>query len=258
MLIPFYQCVVVITLVAGASVAAQRQQSQQDFARERARQPYLAGLEYLQAEAFDRAARSFEEAIKVDPTFDMAYYMLGRTHMLTKSYVSAIAALTKCRDLHLAESRRQSLNKQEVQQQRRRRLDEIDERIGQLEQAIRAGGRDGDRLRSELTMLQERKRQVADAERELAPERAVPAFVSLSLGSAYFRSGKLAEAEEAYRATIAADPKVGEAHSNLAVVYMETGRYDEAERAVKAAEKAGFRVMPALKDEIARRKQKTH
>jgi Flp pilus assembly protein TadD len=67
----------------------------------------------------------------------------------------------------------------------------------------------------------------------------------------------MAEAEQAYVATVAADPKVGEAHNNLAVVYLETGRYAEAEKAVKAAEAAGLRVQPALKEEIVRRKKGT-
>jgi hypothetical protein len=40
-------------------------------------------------------------------------------------------------------------------------------------------------------------------------------------------------------------------------VYLTTGRIDEAERAVQAAEKAGFRVNPGLKDEIRAAKQKT-
>ena len=61
---------------------------------------------------------------------------------------------------------------------------------------------------------------------------AVPAWVSLSLGSAYFRSGRLADAEREYKATIEADRKSGEAYSNLAVVYLKTGRIAEAEDAL--------------------------
>ena len=48
--------------------------------------------------------------------------------------------------------------------------------------------------------------------------------------------------------------RAGEAHNNLAVVYLETGRYDEADKAVKAAEKVGFRVNPMLKEDIAKKK----
>jgi len=57
------------------------------------------------------------------------------------------------------------------------------------------------------------------------------------------------------RTTIAADPKSGEAFSNLAVVYLETGRIDEADKAVKAAERVGFKVHPGLKDDISKRKK---
>ena len=249
--------VVVIAMAAAASMVAERQQSGHDVSRERARQPYNTGLEHLQAEKFEQAVRSFEEAIKLDPTFDMAYYMLGRTHMQTKSYAAAAIALTRCRDLHLEDSRRQSLTRQEIQQQRRRRIDDVNERIRQLQERLSSPPppTNGDQLRTEITSLQERKRQLEDAERQLSPAQAVPGYVSVALGSAFFRSGKLADAEEAYRSAIGADPKIGEAHNNLAVVYMETGRYAEAEKSVKAAERAGMRVPQALKDEIAKRKK---
>ena len=67
--------------------------------------------------------------------------------------------------------------------------------------------------------------------------------------------GRFPEAEREYKATIAADPKTGEAYSNLAVVYLQTGRFDEAERAVKSAEKVGFKVNPMLKEDIAAKKK---
>jgi len=86
---------------------------------------------------------------------------------------------------------------------------------------------------------------------------AVPPFVSLALGSAYFRSGRLAEAEKEYKVAIEADSKMGEAHNNLAALYLQTGRLDDAEKAVKAAEKAGFKVNPMLKADIAAAKKKT-
>ena len=249
-------CTFAMALLPAASAPAQTvtQQSVIDAARERAQAPYQAGMEHLRSEAFDAAIKSFQQSIELDSTFDMAYYMLGRTYMMTKSYASAVIALSKCRDLHLAESTKKLLTKQEVQQYRRQRIGEIDDRITDLEAAIaRPGTRNIAQMKTEIQMLQERRRQIADAERELTPDRAVPSFVSLALGSAQFRSGNLPEAEKAYRATVAADPKVGEAHSNLAVVYMETGRFGEAEKAIAAAERTGFRVLPALKEELKKR-----
>src|SRR6185503_10203913 len=52
----------------------------------------------------------------------------------------------------------------------------------------------------------------------------VPAELSLGLGSAYFRLGRHGQAEEHYRAALAADNKLGAAHNNLAVILMLTGR----------------------------------
>ena len=44
--------------------------------------------------------------------------------------------------------------------------------------------------------------------------------------------------------------RLGEAHNNLAVLYMQRGRKADAEAAVKAAERARFRVHPQLKEDI--------
>jgi tetratricopeptide (TPR) repeat protein len=246
-------CAAAAPLLFGSPAFAQRQQSQLvSSARERARPVYETGVEQLRLENLAAAVTAFHQATELDPTFDMAYYMLGRTHMAMKNYASAIAALTKCRDLHLGEASMQFVTKQEVQRIRRERIGEIEDRIAALQP--KAGDR---RVADEIRMLEERKRQIADAERQITAEKAVPAYVSLALGSALFRAGRMAEAEQAYVATVAADPKVGEAHNNLAVVYLETGRYAEAEKAVKAAEAAGLRVQPALKEEIVRRKKGT-
>ncbi|MND01135.1 hypothetical protein D3C83_200010 [compost metagenome] len=46
--------------------------------------------------------------------------------------------------------------------------------------------------------------------------------------------------------------RLGEAHNNLAVLYMLTGRKKEAQQAVRSAEQARFRVNPQLKADIAR------
>ena len=87
-------------------------------------------------------------------------------------------------------------------------------------------------------------------ETNVAIETPVPSFVSLSLGSALFRAQRFEDAEEAYKDAVAVDSKAGEAHNNLAVIYLMKAQYTDAMAEVKAAEKAGFRVNPDLKDEI--------
>ena len=81
----------------------------------------------------------------------------------------------------------------------------------------------------------------------------VPAWVSLSLGSALFRSGKLADAETEYKAAVSADPRSGEAHNNLAVVYLETERFNDALASINAAKKTGFKVNPELEKAVRER-----
>jgi Flp pilus assembly protein TadD len=78
----------------------------------------------------------------------------------------------------------------------------------------------------------------------------IPAELSLALGSAYYRSGHPAEAEREWRAATDVNSKLGEAHNNLAALYATSDRKQEAEQAVRAAERAGFRVNPQLKADI--------
>jgi Tfp pilus assembly protein PilF len=54
-----------------------------------------------------------------------------------------------------------------------------------------------------------------------------------------FRGGNTEGATEQWQAAVAADPKLGEAHNNLAVVYLQAGRLDDADREMKLAEKSG-------------------
>jgi Flp pilus assembly protein TadD len=107
-----------------------------------------------------------------------------------------------------------------------------------------------DQIREQIQQLESRKGRRAGA-----TPPPVPAGVSMAIGSAYFRLNDLANAEKEYKAAVEVNPNFGEAHSNLAVVYLVTGRASEAEAQVKAAENAGFRVNPKLKEDIAAKKK---
>ena len=220
--------------------------------RNRALIEYRTGIEHLKAEAWDRAVAAFKRSVDIDPTFEMGYYGLGRAYLGLRQYADATTALAKCRDMYAAQGGRQFANAQDAQRYRKDQMMELDEIIRQY-----STGPQTARTSDTLRQLNERKRQLQETisrGNNLAIENTVPAYVSLSLGSAYFRSGRMAEAEREYKATVAADPKSGEAFSNLAVVYLETGRLDDADKAVKAAERAGFKVHPGLKDDIKKRK----
>jgi Tfp pilus assembly protein PilF len=244
-----------VLVAVATSVLASSAAASQETARDRARGPYKIGFERMRAEAWDEAVAAFREAIDIDQSFELAHYMLGRAYMAQKQFLTAVGAFAKARSLYLADAGRQFSSAQDAQRYRRDRLMEIDLLLGDLRRMPQTR-----QVQDQIRQLEDYRRLVQQGEsrgNNFVLDTGVPAYVSLSLGSAYFRSGNLAEAERYYREAIDADPKSGEAHNNLAVVYMETGRYADAERSVKAAEKTGFRVPPALKAEIAKRKRGT-
>jgi tetratricopeptide (TPR) repeat protein len=248
---PFALIVAVAMFASG--VVQSGQQLQRNQSRGRAMPAYKLGLEELRAERWDKAAESFQRAIDIDPEFEMAYYALGRATMPQKKYADAVAALSRCRDLYVSAASKSFSNQQEAQQYRRERLTELDEIIRGYQSATPNA-----QTSEAVRQLTERRRQLQENLQrgtDVSIEGSVPSFVSLALGSAFFRLGRLADAEREYKAAVAADPKTGEAYSNLAVVYLETARLDEAEKAVKAAEKVGFKVNPMLKEDIAAKKK---
>jgi tetratricopeptide (TPR) repeat protein len=242
---------VVLLLVALSSAAAFAQPRNQD--RARAMPQYKIGLDEMRSEQWEKAAAAFQRAIETDPSFEMAYYALGRANMPQKKYAEAAAALTKCRDLYQADAGRLFSNTQDAQQRRRDRLTEIDDLIRQYQSGLQTT-----QTAETLRQLNETRRQLQDNIQRgvnVTIDTSVPSYVSLALGSAFFRLGRLNDAEREFKATVAVDPRTGEAYNNLAVVYLQTGRFDEADKAVKAAEKVGFRINPGLKDDIAAKKK---
>jgi tetratricopeptide (TPR) repeat protein len=248
--------VCVILLVLGSASAAGAQSLPTDTlshtVRDRAQPPYKAGLDYMRREDYDAALKQFQAAVAIDDRFEMAYYMIGRAQLALRGYASAVQALTKARDLYASQGTTQFTNAQERERYRRERINTLEVTLDSL----RSITPQSQPIREEIRRLEEQKRQVEDMDRARSQSQVppVPSFVSLSLGSAYFRSGRLAEAERAYQDSVAADPRSGEAHSNLAALYLTTGKYDDAEREVKLAGKVGFTVNPALKEELKRKK----
>jgi len=216
--------------------------------RDRARPHARAGWEAMRTESWPAAAKAFQQAIDVDREFEDAYYGLGLANMRMKKFGEAIQSYIKCRDLYQAMAGKQFSNRQEAQRYRQDRMTEIDEVMRQLQ-----SGPQSLTTQERIRQLQEQKRQIQEyAQRSagLTVGQSVPAFVYVALGSAYFRTEQFAEAEREYKAAIAADPKSGEAFNNLAVVYLQTGRAKDADEAVRAAERAGFKVHPQLKADI--------
>jgi tetratricopeptide (TPR) repeat protein len=237
-------------LLVTASALAQ-QSPRPDANVERARTHYFRGWENMRAEAFDRATEEFGAAIELYPKYAMAHYSLGRAYMALRRYPDAIRALSACSALYSAEASQHFNSQLDVNRQRQDRLMELQDLRSQVSKGPQSAGTQ-DTMR-QIDNAIRMTSNAFDRGQNVVMENPVPSFVSLSLGSAYFRAEQFDEAERQYRAAINADSKAGEAHNNLAVILMMKAQYTDAMAELKAAEKAGFRVNPELKDQIKSR-----
>ena len=243
----------ILALALAALIVAGPAAAQTTPERERARPHNRQGWELMSAESFERATQAFQQAVTIDNTFEDAFYGLGRAQIALKQYVAAIATLTTCRKLYIAQAGRHFTNQQDAQRYRQDRITEIDEQVRQVQTMPPTA-----QQQNLLRQLNNQRRDIQNAiarGNDMSIDASVPPWVSLSLGSAYFRSAKLPDAEREFKAAIAVDGRFGEAHNNLAVVYLETNRIVEAEASLKNAKKAGFRVNPQLEQAIRERKQ---
>jgi len=240
--------VLVFSITAAAAGSAQYAPGQSNPDAERARKHYLAGWQHMHAEEFEDAAGEFHSAIELNPKFAIAYFSLGRAYQNLHRYTEAVQALSTSRDLYEAQASAKFNSQMEADRYRQDRLMELQDMRTQV-----AKGPQSDRTQNSLRQVDDAIRRTQEEKSRglnIGIENPVPSMVSLSLGSALFRAERYTDAEIAYKAAIKADEKAGEAHNNLAVLYLMQSRYTDAMVEVKAAEKAGFRVNPELKAEI--------
>lgn len=238
-----------IAVVGSSSIrAAQLSEREQNAAS----QHFKRGMESLLGERYDVAETEFKAAVAIDPLYDAAFYGLGQVYMATKRYPDALKAYLGSREAFKKATAAEALAGTESDRRLRDQIEALkDNERNMMRLATGNSAQTNiDQVRAQIQQLESRKSRRAGA-----TPPPVPAGVSMAIGSAYFRLNDLANAEKEYKAAIAVNPNFGEAHSNLAVVYLVTGRATEAEGEVKAAEKAGFRVNPKLKEDIAARKK---
>ena len=236
-----------VVVVFGACLAAAQPihaQLADQASRQDAIQQFRAGQEYLSAEQFDKAAQAFSAAVERDRLLSIAHYGLGQANMNLRRYASAVKAYKDSIEAMRTMHDLQQTSRFEVDRQRE---DEIRELKSVLD---RTGMRTPTRLQ-----LEQRLRDLEDQRHSGGVAFRPPAEVLLALGSAYFRNGEIEGAEANWKAAVDVNPKYGEAHNNLAVVYMQTGRLTEAEQEMRLAEKNGFRVNPQFKTDLKDRQK---
>ena len=214
--------------------------------RREAIQHYRAGQQLMLQEQFEGAIQEFTRAVQIDPLLTLAHYGLGKAHMSLKNYPAAIRGFLACRDAY-----REIFQLSGSASNTREKL--LDQELEELRDSVRTI--QGGTLKVNSMTVQKIEERIREVEHErrrgmMGATYDTPPEVSLALGSAYFRNGNLGDAEREYKAAIDVNPKLGEAQNNLAVVYLMTDRTPLAVDAIKAAEKAGFKVNPGLKQQV--------
>lgn len=240
---------VAFVLLAAASSFATTGTLAEKERRRQAVDHYEKGRDLMSGERFEEAVSEFKAAIEFDPLMTLAYFRKGQAHMALKEYAQAEQAFVGCRQAYENLAGLQLSNREEAERRREEQIQQLENeiRLTQTGQLKGPGGSIASRSAQLEQQIAELKRNRRKGGQE-AP--AIPAELSVSLGSAYFRQGKMDLAEKEWKTAAVANPKLGEAHNNLAALYLITQKFDDAEKELELAEKAGYHVNPRLKDDI--------
>lgn len=222
-----------------------------DARREEALQHYRNGQELMQDEQFEKAEQEFARAIERDPLLTLAHYGRGQAFMALQRYPSAIQAFMGCREAYRTIFSLRQSQTVAVDRRANEEIRELKDAINSLRSGrIKSMGGVASTVDTRVAQLENRIRDLERMRQQGTGIFETPAEVSLALGSAFFRNKQREDAEREWVAAIEVNPRLGEAHNNLAVLYMLSGRKKEAEDAVREAERAGYRVNPGLKADI--------
>jgi Tfp pilus assembly protein PilF len=212
--------------------------------RRKAMDHYKKGEDHLKGEKWEQAADEFQKAIELHKDFVLAHYGLGQSYMALKRFPDAVQAFSNSREAYYRIAALRVSDRMAAADVGQQMIDEARTLTGV---DSRGGTSKGVNLRLNVLRDLEQSKRLDDGNPE------PPAEISLALAGAWFRQGNLEEAEKENKNALRSRPDYGQAHSNLAVIYLMTGRIPESRAAVEKAEKSGFTVNPKLKEELDRR-----
>jgi len=216
---------------------------------------FQEGQQALLASRWSEAVAPLSRAVALDPLQALAHYGLGQAYMGLGRFAEAVPAFSRSREAFCCAAGPGKRADEEIRALRDAIRSFEQRRVRESGAQWREVNRDTTTPGDSLKTMHELEQRLEDLERRRKGGDPAPLAFTLALGTAYFQSGALADAERDFREALAADPRSGDAHNNLAVVLMLTDRPAEAEREVRLAEKAGVQVNPRLKDKIRKRKR---
>lgn len=235
-----------MAVLAVLPALAQKSTREEEQRQRQALDHYKKGQDAMSSERLEQAVREFKAAIELDPLLTLAHFRLGQAHMGLRDYPQAERDFLGCRDAYEKIAGLEFSNLAEMERRRDQELDQLENQLGLIQsgQIKNSNPSVPLQLQQRIDELQRNRRKGGSG------GSSVPGELLVSLGSAYFRQGKVEEAEKQWKAAAAANPRIGEAHNNLAALYLMSSQLDDAEKEVKLAEKAGYSVNPRLKEDI--------
>jgi tetratricopeptide (TPR) repeat protein len=200
----------------------------------------------------DKARRSFQKALEVVPDFPEAHLGLGHIAMTEARFEDALAEYTTAKEGY------GGISDLMLDLQAERYADAQRE-IRVLEDQVRVINdttvKVSESTRTTKTLqLQERIRALRAMEYPTAENaHKPPPELYFHLGNALFRLGRREEALANWETCVGEDASFPLVYNNLAVIYMQLGRLDDAWGSLLKAEELGVTVNPDLKNDVRNR-----
>jgi tetratricopeptide (TPR) repeat protein len=212
-----------------------------------ARAHYEKGMKLLQKDSRPDAEVEFQQSVRVFPEFADGYIQLGNLATLRKDYSAGLEHYIRARTALL---NLQGMSRQQEVQRRRQLQESMDilrARIDQMRMSQRPA------ITGELSeaMTQLEKLQQEQTKILARDELAVPPEIHFLIGTARMNLEQFDQAIEDFHQALALRPAYGEVHNNLAVIYLYRKDYPQAWDHLHAAEKAGVRINPQFREELA-------
>lgn len=199
-----------------------------------------------------KARKSFNKALELIPGYPEAHLGLGHIAMSEGRFEEALAEYTAAKTGYGGISDLMFKLESERFADAQREIRALQDRINVVnDPALKVS----ESTRTQTILQLEEKIRLLRAMEHPQAEQAhkPPAELFFHLGNAQFRLGRREEALASWEQCVAEDPKFPLVYNNLAIIYMQNGRLEEARQSLFKAEQLGVTVNPDLKADVLRR-----
>jgi pentatricopeptide repeat protein len=207
--------------------------------------------------------RELEAAISAFPAYSEAHFLLAKSHYLSRWYAEALPPMERAEaawndfagliaDARSSQWAAQATRRRALQDQIAALQEDLSRSTVPRPGTVAAPEQDRARIQNYISQLQHEIQEIDRG--QSAPQQgsaSMPAEYSFVHGNILLRMNRLDQAEQQYLRAIAANPKYGEAFNNLASLYYQAGRFEEARQVMQQARSRRLPVNADLERAVA-------